>query len=239
MGGLGPTAGTLRSRVEPGVFGSSAPHVTQGFPQQARRAAAPTIRAIAKTKYSAQEAERISRTRSHADLEMEVRPRGVAGTAHARDRFAAQHVVSLLDEVLRVVRVNRHQAARVANEHQVAVAALLAGKQDLAFRRGEDRSSLRAGEIESVVMLAVARPESGDDHASHGPGERLTARGRIRRTRAGARDLGGRGPLRRTRLHARPWSIGRRNRQLAIRAVDDEPRAVFEQRRTGESVRAL
>src|SRR5438132_14424634 len=150
MGGLGPTAGTLRSRVEPGVFGSSAPHVTQGFPPWARRPAAATIRAITKTKYSAQEAERIARTRSHADLEMEVRPGGVAGTAHARDRFAAQHVVSLLDQVLGVVRVDRHEAARVPDEHQVAVAALLASKQDFAFRGGEDRSSLRTGEIEPV-----------------------------------------------------------------------------------------
>src|SRR5439155_12869447 len=44
MGGVGPTAGTLRSRVEPGAFGSSAALDTQGFPRRERRPAAPGMR---------------------------------------------------------------------------------------------------------------------------------------------------------------------------------------------------
>ena len=69
-------------------------------------------------------------------------------------------MIAPLDQVFGVVRVDGHQPARVPDEDQIAVAALLAGEEDLAFRRGEDRRSFGTREVESVVVLAVARPES-------------------------------------------------------------------------------
>src|SRR5438874_4048494 len=120
---------------------------------------------------------------------MKVRPGGVARPPDARNGLAAQHAIAWRDQVFQVVRVNRDETACMADEHEVAVAALFAGEQHFALLRREHRCSLRTGEVQPVVMLAIARPEPGDDHAPYRPGERLTGRGGIQCMAAGARNL--------------------------------------------------
>ena len=127
----------------------------------------------------------------------------------------------------------------MADEHQIAIAALFSSEQHVSLRRSEDRCSLRASEIEAVVMLAIARSESRDDHAAHGPGERLTTRGGIERVSASARDLRRRGAVRGPRFHPSLRRIGRRNDELARGSGNEQPGAHLELRRVGEPVGAL
>ncbi len=243
MGGMGPTAGTLRSRVEPGAFGSSVAPPTQGFPGTRGHAPHREFRwhfgDVPRGNFSGGSRADREGPRAHAHLEMEVRTGRVPGAAHARDRLPAEHPIALDDQVLGVVRVHGDQAVRVPDEHQVAVAAPLAREQHLALPGREHRRAFGAGQIDAVVVLAVALAEAGDEHAADGPGERLAARGGVQRVPARPWDLRRRRPGSAARLHARLRRVGRGHRALAIRAGDEQPGAGLELRRVGEPVGAL
>src|SRR5229473_5096109 len=187
---------------------------------------------------SAQEPERIARMRSEAHFEMQVRPGGVARAAHARDGIAARDAPAGGDEVLRVVRVDGDQIALVRQEHEISVTPLLPREDHHAVGGGSDGRPFRRRQVDAVMLVALARPEAGDEHAVGGPGQRLTVGGGIEWSRAaGAGDLRGTRPARGTRLRAgRRGSVGRRDGQLTLGAPHEEERSFGERRGVREGI---
>src|SRR3954471_16821355 len=133
--------------------------------------------------------QRIAWSRTDPDLEVEMGTGRIATAPYAGDALATGDRVARDDEVLGVVRVDRDDAAVVSDEDEVPIAALESGEEHFSGLRGENGSSLRCGEIDSFVLLGVAHPERGHEHAVQWPGERRAVRRGVERTRFRSRNL--------------------------------------------------
>src|SRR5919204_4873064 len=127
-------------------------------------------------KASTQKTERVPGLGADADLEVQVRPRGVACFSHPGDLLSSRHLVALRDQVLGVVGVDGHHVAVVREQHEVPVSALLSREEHDPVVGGAHRRALRTGEIDPIVVIALPLAESGDEHTRRGPGEGLTQR---------------------------------------------------------------
>src|SRR4051812_30254399 len=135
--------------------------------------------------------QRIAWSRTDPDLEVEMGTGRIATAPYAGDALATRDRVARGDEVLGIVRVDRDEAAFVSDEDEVPIAALEPGEEHLSGLRGENGRSLRRGEIDSFVLLGVAHPERGHQHAVQWPAERRAVRRGVERTRSRSRNLRG------------------------------------------------
>src|SRR5260221_7286956 len=175
--------------------------------------------------------------RTQAHLEMQMWAGGVAGVADAGDLRPTHHPVAPGDEVFGIVRVDGDQVALVRQQNQVAVAALFADEEDDAVVGGPHRRSLRAGQVDALVMIAFAGAKSGDENARRRPGEGLASGSRIELARSRPRDGGRSETPRRALFDPRRWSLARRRYpQLAPRTRNEEEHALLQPRGIGERV---
>src|SRR5690606_20550143 len=93
----------------------------------------------------------------HANLEVEVRARRVAGTADAGDDLAGLDPLALYDQEFRSVSVVVLGKA-VLDYHQITVAPLPAGEVDLAADRCADRVAGLAVDVEARVEVRATYP---------------------------------------------------------------------------------
>src|SRR4051812_19573077 len=135
--------------------------------------------------------QRIAWSGTYPDFEVEMGTGRIATAPYAGDALATRDRVARRDEVLGVVRVDRDEAALVSDEDEIPIAALEPGEEHLSGLRGENGRSLRRGEIDSFVLLGVAHPERGHEHAVQWPGERRAVRRGVERTRSRSRNLRG------------------------------------------------
>src|SRR5207248_10951014 len=122
-------------------------------------------------KASAQKAQRVPGLGADADLEMEVWPGAVPRLSDASDLFPPRHFVALRDQVLRIVRVDGHDVAVVGQQHEVPVSALLSREEHDPVIGRAHRRALGAGEVDPVVVVALALAESRDEDAGRRPGK--------------------------------------------------------------------
>src|SRR3954464_23447 len=175
--------------------------------------------------------QRIAWSRTDPDLEVEMGTGRIATAPYAGDALTPGDRVAGGDEVLGVVRVDRDEAAVVSDEHEVPIAALEPGEKHLSGLRGENGRSLRCGEIDSFVLLGVAHPERGHEHAVQWPAERRAVRRGVERTRSRSRNLRGR---RRAGTRFDLRFGGHLDRPLGPGNEDERPRRDL--RRIGDSV---
>src|SRR4051794_17109534 len=141
--------------------------------------------------------------RTNTYFEVQVRPRRVAAVADPCDLLAARDLVTLRDQVFLVVRIDGDEVVVVRDEDEVAVPALLAGEEHHPLFRRAHRRALGTGEIDSVVVVALAGAEAGDEDSRRRPEQGFAVRRRVERPRSRPRDGGRAGPARRTRVDAR------------------------------------
>src|SRR5207237_6850130 len=134
--------------------------------------------------------QRVMRMRTYTHLEVNMWAGGVSGTPYAGDLLPAGDALAARDQVLRVVGVDGDQVALVGEQDQLAVPALLAGKEHHAVVGGVHRRAFGAGQVDALVLVALALAESGDEHAGRRPGQRLAVGGRVERVRARSRNRG-------------------------------------------------
>src|SRR4051812_13832409 len=175
--------------------------------------------------------QRIAWSRTDPDLEVEMGTGRIAAAPHASDALATGDRVARRDEVLGVVRVDRDEAAVVSDEDEVPIAALEPGEEHFSGLRRENGRSLRCGEIDSFVLLGVAHPERGHEHAVQWPGEGRAVRRGVERTLFRSRNLRGLRPAE-TRFDVRFG--GHLDRPLGPGNEDERPRRDL--RRIGDPV---
>ena len=155
---------------------------------------------------------------------MQMRTGGVAGAPDAGDLLAARHLFALRDQVPRVVRVDRHQIPVVGEQDQLSITPSLAGEEHHPVVGGADGRPFGTRQIDAFVVIAVALPEPGDEHARRRPGQGLPPRGGIEGTPTGARDRRGRVAPGRAHPRGAASRLRGRHRQLPLGTRDPQLR---------------
>src|SRR5579862_6904298 len=90
------------------------------------------------------------------DLEMKLRRVDRAGRARRRDLLSALHRLAALYQQFSVMGVSGHIAARMLDQHQIAIAAqLVAGIGDAAGIGRADRLARPRRDVNAVIMGAA------------------------------------------------------------------------------------
>src|SRR5262249_44560838 len=100
--------------------------------------------------------ERVSRDVPAADLEMQVRARGASRIADASELVALLHHVAERYFVLRIVRVDGGQTARVLQDHDVPISRDLVAVNDASVACRIDWRAFRRTDVDAVVERAAA-----------------------------------------------------------------------------------
>ena len=119
--------------------------------------------------YLWQKLQRIIGASVKAYFKMHMRAGRVSGHPNFPDNLALLHFIIFMHKVFLVVCIHGHNAVGMLENDHIAIAALLSGISNLTIQNCLERSSFRAGDIESFMGLSITCAESRSDLSCAGP----------------------------------------------------------------------